>query len=184
MSTYRCNRFTLFSRPYKQDVLAVHREVERLDNTHMRVNIFFESQLKRAEYGFSVHGTRVKIDPTSVTPSTGAIYLNESLVTFSKLPTREYRMDSSPELSSPWTASIDAVVELPEGEKCFYPEVLVRAWGGGEEIDVQPRTPTQHIRGFFEGVDYELVSTRLFKLRSAKTDLFWAFILEKIDVDK
>lgn len=184
MSTYRCNRFTLLSRPYNQDVLTVNREVERLDNTHMQVSIFVESHLGRVEYGFTVYGTGARIIPSSVTPSAGAGYLNEAVVTFSKDAARATRDSSSSELSSFWSATIEAVVEIPEGMRCFYPEVMVRAWGGGEDIDVQPRTPTQRIRGFFEGVDYELVSTRLFKLRSAKTDIFWAFILEKMDTDR
>ncbi|MCK4776204.1 MAG: hypothetical protein KAT30_15525, partial [Candidatus Krumholzibacteria bacterium] len=189
IGTYRCNRITLFTRPYEQDVLTVYREVQRLDETHMRVNIFFQAELEqvereRVEYGFSVYGTGARIIPSSVTSSAGEVHAGENHVRFTTGLTQRHTNDRSQDLPVVSGITIDAVVELPEGEKCFYPQVMVRAWGGGKDIDVQPRTPTQRIRGFFEGVDYELVSTRLFKLRSAKTDLFWAFILEKIDVDK
>ena len=177
LSTYRCNRITLLSQPWKNDVLTVRREVERVDATHMRVKIQFQTSLPDVEYGFMTQGTGASIDTKSVKPADGAMYCNEHEVRFD---THQRRNEKSPLADG---ATIEAVVELAQGAKCFYPEVMVRAWGGGEDVAVEPKTATTQVSGTFDGVRYELASDRQFKLRSARTEIFRAFILEKLDAE-
>ncbi|MFB3896245.1 MAG: FG-GAP-like repeat-containing protein [bacterium] len=178
INTNVTNRLTLFSKPYTENEVTVQRAVERIDDTHMKVKFFFQTRLFPTEFGFMTRETEAKIIPSSVTPKNGILYCNENEVRFSTI-----RLDRNATIDISTGFNIEAMVELAKDRKSFYPEVLVRAWGGGDEISVQPRTPTKSISGLFAGAQYTLSSPRKFKLNSARTDLFWAFTLEMLDAE-
>lgn len=172
------NREDLLTGQESQQLLTVHRTVERIDARHERVKIYYQSPLKQIEYGFETRGTGARIDPTSVLPAKCNLYNNEGEVRFS------YGCGCWSNSPSPANGvTIEATVELPAGMKCFYPEILVRAWGGGQEVNMQPHTATQRILGSYDGMRYDLSSPRPFKLQTSKTNLFYAFTMKKLDAE-
>jgi hypothetical protein len=182
LMTFRCNRITLFTRnEVLPDVLTVRREVEKIDETHEKLKIFFKTSLPRVGYGFEVMNERGKIDLKSVHPDSGVVYLRESGVRFASLNGTPGAEDG--DLAQGVT--IEAVIELKPGKKPFYPYVyvLADAEGGKDGIPIQPRTATHEIHGCFEGINYQLSSPRQFKLRSAKTEDSWNFKLKEIPLE-
>lgn len=178
LGTFRANRELLFSERQPEDWLTVRREVTRVDDRHMHVRVFFqESALKRVEFGFMTSRTGAKIDPSSVSPA-GAVFNNEGEVRFNSWGAERNGMSLADGIT------VEANIELPAGTKFFYPEIQVRAWGDEEEIQVEPRTATESVRGQVEKIEYELSSKRRFKVISAKKDnIYWSFTLDKLDAD-
>ena len=177
LGTYRANRELLFSERQPGDWLTVRREVTRVDNRHMHVKVFFqESALKQVEFGFMTSRTGAKIDPSSVSPK-GAFFNNEGEVRFNSMGAGRNGMSLADGIT------VEANIELPAGTKFFYPEVLVRAWGDHEEIQVEPHTATDSVRGQAGKIEYELSSKRRFKVISAKKDDFYWSSLAKLDAD-
>ena len=162
----------------------MRRTVERIDARHMRVKIYYQSPLTQVEFGFETRGTGARINPASVRPAQGIMYNNEDEVRFSCSVACGCGCGrGSTGLSLADGITTEAIVELPEGMKCFYPEILVRAWGGGQQVNMQPRTATQRIQGGYDGMEFDLSSTRPFKLQSSKTNLFYCFTMKKLDAE-
>jgi Leucine-rich repeat (LRR) protein/beta-lactamase regulating signal transducer with metallopeptidase domain/tetratricopeptide (TPR) repeat protein len=174
----RGSRELLSSWSESLDSVTVRREVTRVDDSHMHFKVFFqESALKQLEFGFMTYGTGAKIDPSSVSPS-GAIFNNEGEVRFNSMGAERNGMSLADGMT------VEANIELPAGTKFFYPQVQVRAWGDKEEMQVEPRTGTQSVRGQAEEITYDLSSPRRFKVISAdKDDIYWSIILAKLDAN-
>jgi beta-lactamase regulating signal transducer with metallopeptidase domain/Leucine-rich repeat (LRR) protein/tetratricopeptide (TPR) repeat protein len=176
LGTFRGSRELLSSWSESLDSVTVRREVSRVDKRHMHVKIFFQSTLPSPAFSFSTSGTGARIDPASVTPG-GAFYNNEGEVRFIS------RGGDNDTVDLAAGVTVEATVELPEGTGCFYPEAWVGGWGADEEIQVEPRTATDSVRGQIEKIQYEITSKRGFKVISAARRANWRCTLARLTGD-
>ncbi len=145
-----------------EDTLTVRREVERADDNHMRVKMFFKTKTQHAEFGFDLLNTGAKIVMDSVKPNTNLLTLSEDNVHYS---VNNDRLQDGSNLANGLT--VEALIELPAGAPCFYPEAFARLWDAETPIDVQPRTPTKRLTGMIDGISYHLDSDQHFKVQEA-----------------
>ncbi len=76
--------------------------------------------------------------------------------------------------------TIEAIVTIPAGQKCFYPRTLITGADSGTETIAAPGAPTHRIAGQFAGIDYTLVSLRPFVLHSTKSSSYVLYQLSQL----
>jgi hypothetical protein len=177
LGSLRMEDISLISHTVTQDVLTVRREVKRIDSRHMRVKLIFKSSIPQAEFSFYVQGTGAKILLNSVKPKTNQWVFNEQQVSYE---VGNYSLQKLYSLKT--GVPVEAIIELPPGKPCFYPEIMVKLWGRQQKIVVQPTTATTSVSGQIDGIAYQLNSDQRFKVHEAIIRPFWCFTLPKLDV--
>ena len=179
LGTFRGNGETLLSQNIKpHTAFTLRRDVTRVDDRHMHVKIFLQSTHSEEWLDLDLSGSGAKMNPGSVLPATGNIYNNENDLrfSFSANPT-----NGGPSLATGIT--IEANIELPEGTKCFYPQIYVSSTGTEKKVDIQQAQLRKASTACLAGSTISLSSTRKFKVATATECVNSSYTLKKLDAE-